>query len=268
MDQQTTLTIDRRKIIEFFDEKPDWSTTHSTSVVALLSEDLAAATFQHCMEKHLACNVTIRPELVGTGGIRGPRLDRWIEVDRPCEPEQILFQTEIKHLSAHATGAKPLKLLASAKEVEDYKHERWMNQWDPDQQTLRWDGAAKVLVPMKPPDGTEHRCHLPLLIYWTPIAPIPEQLHKKRVPGGHLFSVPNPRVGFEFNTTSPPIPDRPFPDLWIFSISSYLRSLEERELPLKMPDAAARLHALRRLVRTPDQTPTPGACDSRGRKTE
>ena len=104
--EQETLTVDRPEAISVFDEIPPWSITHATSAVAVMGEDLAAAALQHCLERNGASNVTVRPETVGTGGRRGPRLDRWIEVDWDSKPQRILFQTEIKNLSAHSTGAK------------------------------------------------------------------------------------------------------------------------------------------------------------------
>ena len=251
--QPTTIIIDRKEIIRFFDEKPPWAIKHATAVVAVMGEDLAAAAFQHCLLNNGASKVTVRTETVGPGGRKGPRLDRWIEVDWDTEPQMILFQTEIKNLSAHSTGAKALKLRANKQEVNEYKHERWTNQWDTREKALTWAGAAKVLVPMKPPKGTEARCVLPLLIYWTPIAPGPGHEHQDRVHGGHLFTIPNPKVGFKFERSPNSVPMRTFPDLWVFSVSSYLRSLDDDDVALEMPTAAARLHALQYLTRVLDQ---------------
>lgn len=253
MPESNTIIVDRKEIIRFFDEKPPWAIKHATAVVAVMGEDLAAAAFQHCLLNNGASKVTVRTETVGPGGRKGPRLDRWIEVDWDTEAQMILFQTEIKNLSAHSTGSKPLKLHANKQEVNEYKHERWANQWDACEKALTWDGAAKVLVPMKPPKGTEARCVLPLLIYWTPIAPGPGHEHQDRVDGGHLFTIPNPKVGFKFERSPNSVPMRTFPDLWVFSVSSYLRSLDDDDVALEMPTAAARLHALQSLTRVLDQ---------------
>ena len=69
----------------------------------MLGEDLSAASLQHCLESNGASYVNVRPETVGTGRQKGPRLDRWIEADL-ADGRRVLFQTEIKSWSAWAIG--------------------------------------------------------------------------------------------------------------------------------------------------------------------
>ena len=102
----STLRVNVRETLRFFDEKPPWSAQQATAVVAVLGEDLAAAALQHCLEANDASKVTIRTETVGTGGLKGPRLDRWIEADL-SSGQRLLFQTEIKNWSAHAIEDAP-----------------------------------------------------------------------------------------------------------------------------------------------------------------
>ena len=89
---------------------------------------------------------------------------------------------------------------------------------------------------MKPPDCAD-KCEVrPLLIFWEALAP-PEEVDR------HLFSV---------NVASDAPGD--FRELWVFSVSSYLRSVQEPTMNLDMPEAASRLGVLGRLfsiVHTP-----------------
>lgn len=108
MPQNQLMSINIKQTLEFFDEKPEWSHKHATAIVGVLGEDLAAAAFQHCLERNGGRNISIVDETVGTGGRKGPRLDRWIRADLP-DNRRVLFQTEIKNWSAHAIGGKTLK---------------------------------------------------------------------------------------------------------------------------------------------------------------
>ena len=61
--EEETIIVDVKKIIKFFDVKDDYSKTHSTSVVAVVGEDLAAACFKKYLEedeKELGTTVCIR----------------------------------------------------------------------------------------------------------------------------------------------------------------------------------------------------------------
>lgn len=250
MPDESKLTINLAETISFFDEKPDWSITHATGIVGILGEDLAAATLRRCLEANGATNVRVRTETVGTGKRRGPRLDRWIEADLK-DGRKVLFQTEIKNFSAHAIGGKTLSINASTEEVEAYKNEFWQRRWDAVNRTLLHAYTAKVLVRMNPPSDTGSRKQLPLLIFWEAMAPVPGFGHCDEAKGGHLFKVSKPTCDFSFAVPgSWDGHERGFPELWIFSMSSYLRSVAKANdnLALEMPIATDRLRALNRLV--------------------
>lgn len=246
MPETSTLRVNVRETLRFFDEKPDWSAQQATAVVAVLGEDLAAAALQHCLEANDASKVTIRTETVGTGGLKGPRLDRWIEVDL-SSGQRFLFQTEIKNWSAHAIGGRTLALDAPAGSVEKYKQCHWANGWDAESWTFKRSDVAKVLVPMQPSFDTDDRTILPLVIYWTSTGP---EYREDRVPGGHLFSIDRPTCNFPFRPPATWPREMGFPELWVFSVSSYLRSVpqEEEEIELHMPNAANRLRTLNLLA--------------------
>ncbi len=231
------VTINVRETLCFFDEKPEWSTKHATGVVGVVGEDLNTACFQRYIESQGASSC-VATEPVTTGRRKGPWLDRWIVVDWP-DGGKTVFQTEIKSWSAHAFGGSSLSVDATPEEAAILKQRNWGGQWNSERRTLSHPYTAKVLAPMKLPDRLQEydKDVRPLLIFWQPIGP-PDQADK------HLFSIPNPTCNFPFNhpaTWPNPSEFRDFPDLWVFSVSSYLRSIPDAKIELEMPNAAARL---------------------------
>lgn len=219
-------------LLSFFDEKPDWAERHATAVVGVAGEDLNTACFCHYLESRghrgeVLADGSGKPLAVSPGTRKGSRLDRWIEV-RWKDGTRNLFQTEIKNWSAHSLSGEILRLCASDKEVRAYKQSRWENRWDRDEQRLRVRQTSKVLSPMRPPSGCEGKDIQPLLIFW-------EALGLRDNAGDHLFSVD--------------VADNPgkFPKLWVFSVSSYLRSVKQDKLELMLPEASHRLAVLRKL---------------------
>ena len=227
-----TLTIDRLALLQFLDVKSDDSRGHATGIVSVVGEDLNAACFQHYAESKGA-TVEVLPGPVTIGKKKGPRLDRWIKADWPDDRGKILYQTEIKNWSAHAIGGRELQVNAKPDEIAAYKQKCWHRHWNPKSNTLKGNLCAKVLVPMKRPDGLEARDVRPLLIFWEALG------HKKA--GQHLFSVNAYRSKSQFPELckfSEPT------ELWVFSVSSYLRSLKKTHICLRMPHAARRMRAL------------------------
>ena len=222
------IVVDVQETLRFFDEVPKWAEKQATSIVAVIGEDLAAGCFQKHRESEGA-TVCIRSEPVTTGCRKGPRLDRWILVDCPVGGRTV-FQTEIKNSAATALGGKKIALNASTEDFRKYKTEQWQKAWCPKIKSLKDKGSAKVLVKMKIPGCLSRECVKPLLICWTPMAP------------------ENELDSFLFQVATSPSPDCHFSELWVFSISSYLRSLGQAKIALKMPIAAARLRILDRLL--------------------
>ena len=239
------VTISPKEVLHFFDEKPPWSSKQATSIVGIVGEDLSAACFQHYLKSRKASSC-VRESPVTTGKQRGPRLDRWIDVDWPDGPRTV-FQTEIKNWSAHAVGGKVLPVSATPAKVTDYRQARWERHWNKNLHTLNGHVTAKVLLRMNPPGDIDESTIRPLLIFWEAIGPRGED---------HLFSVDNPTCNFGFplpNTWPTPseYPDAwGFQELWVFSVSSYLRSIQDASMELNMPNAAHRLRVLGRLFPT------------------
>ena len=236
------VEIDVEQTLRFFDEKPGWSIGHATGVVGVVGEDLNAACFQHYVES-VGGSAIVRDDSVTTGGTKGPRLDRWIVVDWPGEPSTV-YQTEIKNWSAHAIGGEILRFGASTEEVAGHKQRRWEGRWDSQRQTLKHPNMGKVLVPMDPPRDLKGENIQPLLIFWEPIGPMGTD--------SHLFKEASPTCDFPFALPSTWPSPRRFPlfrNLWVFSVSSYLRSISDAHVKLQMPHAAERLRMLGRLFR-------------------
>ena len=228
------LTADIKGLLNFFDEKPDWAVGHATGVVGMVGEDLNTACFQHYLKSKGGQAVVLRnpdtgrPLPVTTGHTKGPRLDRWIRVEWP-DRSATVFQAEIKSWSAHGFGGVRFPLSGSLPEVRKRKREQWDSLWDSHRRHLKHPLTEKVLVPMKPPKGVGPKTVRPLLIFWA-------ALESRKNPNDHLFLVD--------------VADAEFKELWVFSVSGYLRSLLSEGVPsveLEMPDAALRLWSLNRL---------------------
>ena len=114
-----------------------------------------------------------------------------------------------------------------------------------------------MLIPMKPPAGTEHRQLRPLLVCWQPMGPSDSWQRKDQVKGGHLFKVTDVNYQFAFRKPHSWKINPKFTELWVFSISSYLRSIKDEisgQLDLPMPIASNKIRALQRVVQVPSQT--------------
>ena len=242
------VTANVEGLLRFFDEKPDWSKKHATGIVGIVGEDLNAACFQHYLKSKGARADVLRypgsnrPLPVTTGNLKGPRLDRWIEVVW-ADGSKTVFQTEIKNWSAHAFGGKSLSTSATPEEVTNHSQARWEVHWHSRRRTLKGANTAKVMVRMKPPAGVDQKNIRPLLIFWEAMGP-------RSQAGNHLFKVDNPTRDFPFELPSTWPSPYGFPDLWIFSVSSYLRSIRDVSIELDMPDASLRLQILNSLFST------------------
>lgn len=232
-----TLTVDRLALLKFFDEKHKGEKGDAAGIVGIVGEGLNAACFQRYAVSKGAESVEILPDTVGVGGLTGPKLDRWIKVEWP-KAGKILYQTEIKNWSAFAIGGKTLRANATPQEIADHKQTGWKGRYNSKTQCMTQNETAKVLVRMKPParmDSPEWPIR-PLLIFWEPIG------HKKA--GHHLFSVKARRSESQY----PEFPGFCEPtELWVFSVSSYLRSLTDDTINLPMPNAARRMRTMNRI---------------------
>ena len=229
---QGNLKSDICQLLTFLDEKPSQSRHHATSIVAILGEDLGVALFREYLREGDLGSIATVDKPVTTGSQRGPRLDRWLDV-RWSNGDQTLFQCEIKNWSAHAIGGKRLSARANQTEQSDFARARWRDEWDEDQGCFKKSQVQKALTKMRPPKGYEGVHIEPLVIYWVVIHP----------------------EGFSQPCFRHPAKKGDFKRVTVFSMSAYLRNVLKEgtgRLTLNMPQAAARIDWLNRLVQPAD----------------
>ncbi|HKM67080.1 MAG TPA: hypothetical protein VJX70_07935 [Candidatus Acidoferrum sp.] len=223
------VTVNVRRVVEFFDEKPPESDKHATGLVAIVGEDLGAGLFQDFLERTLKARVKVLQVPVTTGKKKGKRLDRWIQVTW-SDGTLTLFQSEIKNSSAHAFKGITLPLTASSDEISVRMRREWRGIKK--QFGGKLNGLNKVLVPMRRPPQTDLSAALaPLIIYWSVTHPRGHEV--KSFFWYPLSKNDHPR-GFQGK----------FRRLAVFSMSTYLRMLLARnikEVKLWMPAASARM---------------------------
>lgn len=222
-----SVNVDVRELLAFFDEEPKESAGHASAIVSVAGEDLGAALLTDYFRSQGIVAEILRDRCT-QGTRKGCRLDRWILAHAPAG--KTLYQVEIKNWSAHAIGGRKLALSASPSELREYKIERWSREWTGT--TFPKDSVRKVLTPMRSP-----RPSLPvepLVCFWTALHPEGAE--------SPFFSVPLTGHA-HFNRVS------------IFSMSSYLRSLQTVSITLPMPELASRRDWLARLF--PDEVSAP-----------
>ena len=256
MPTESSVLINVNEILSFFDEIPDWADRHSAGVVGMIFEDLAAAILEHCLHRNGVEHVAIRTEPVTTGRKKGPRLDRWIEADLDGG-QKVLFQTEIKSVSAHSTGHKRIILNASQEEMSDHEQENWDGPVE-----LRKEHAERPTNGQSAgadEDSRDHRekAHPAAPDLLAAIRPKDRTQRHDQVEGGHLFKVTGVTYNFGFQKPQSWETNPKFIELWVFSISSYLRSIRSKcpnQLKLPMPIASNKMQALRRVAQITRET--------------
>jgi hypothetical protein len=229
-----TMKVNIYELLTFLDNPPKDSGKHSTSLVSIFGEELSVLLFKHYLANNGQISNIGFPE--GTPkkkGKKGRWLDKWITVDF-SDGRQHLYQAEVKSWSAHATNGKPLEINATSEKIREFRIKHWGNIWDRTTKSLKPEihTLTKVLTQMHPPAGLpEAYRHRPLVIYWMAI---------------------HPEGRDECYFTQPIGPPRPtncdFDELEVFSVSSYLRTLQQKSkfIDLELPDIRARLELLRR----------------------
>ncbi|MBX7235005.1 MAG: hypothetical protein K1X65_11505 [Caldilineales bacterium] len=215
MQDDRVLPIDRVAVLSFYDDPgPDENGTHATAINAVVGEEMGLALLIHCLHRR-GVEAQILNAPCTTGQRRGHRLDGWVITPG------VLYQVEVKNWSAHSLGGRRFPIGAS--ETDSRRHRRmvWSEYWNGS--TFTDSPAAKVIEPMRSPlKGIPVE---PLIVFWV-------SLHPEGKPEP-LFQVP--------------LLDKAFDRVHIFSMSSYLRSLDDDTVDLPLPKATARLAILRRL---------------------
>lgn len=219
-----TLKLNLKTLLDFYDDRVPESVGHASAINAVLGEDLAIGLVtDYFRRRRSEARLVSRTCTQGTQ--KGVRLDAWLEI---TSTEGVFhYQTEIKNWSAHAIGGRVVPKDQSETEMQAYRINRWLNQFDPKLRTLKQAKAQKVLTPMKPEEsGWVVR---PLIIFWDSMHPAGENIP--------LFDVE--------------ISNSKFDRLWVFSMSSYVRNLMERgisTLELEMTESKIRISWVNRIV--------------------
>jgi hypothetical protein len=213
------VVINISELLNFYDED-DSARSHANAVKSVIGEELGLALVnEHFKSQGARSEICTRK--CTTGKNKGPRLDGWLKEIKPSGTT--MYQVEVKTWSRHSFSGKPLLRSASPREVEAFKVERWQRYWDGNR--FRDKNLDKVLIRMHNPDAQKIEA---LACLW-------DAVH----PRGHSSS---------FFTV--PVMGRDFPRVNVFSMSSYLRGLNARTLPIELPDAFVTLNWLSRIVTT------------------
>lgn len=210
--KMTEVRANVRRLLEFFDERPECSRGHATAICAVCGEELGAGLITHYFrERRFEVS---KPDWKATQGTsEGCRLDCWIKVTNSEGAR--LFQVEIKNWSAHAIGGKRLPIIKTGSEYAAELKERWGTYWQ-DDAGIKRKALQKVLVPMKPPQQWASLKPEPLACVW-------DAIHPEGKLGEPFFSVPLPKQ------------TQVFDHVCFFSMSAYLRSLGTEFIQLEMP---------------------------------
>jgi hypothetical protein len=216
------MVINLKELLELYDTKTLENIGCVAAINAMIGEDLAVVLFfDYARRNNL--NPTVISEKCNQGKNQGVRLDRWLSVE---EGNQVIYyQTEIKNWTAHSYRGNPAPDNSDVGAMEKYRMERWGQRFDISNKCLRDTTANKVLVPMKLDSTDPPKVVIrPLIIFWEAMHPegSSKEFFSVHVSGSH------------------------FKNLWIFSMSSYIRNLLNKEKPVteikvNMPAVDARI---------------------------
>lgn len=218
------MKLNRKELIDFFDNKKDDIRHDISSVISVVGEDFGAALFKHYYKRKYRKEVIVSPcPVLGVtelGTRKGPRLDRWIYIER-LKNKFTAYQTEIKNWSAYAIGAR--KICPDCKTISNIGYKNWEERFkrlkDKDK-----NGENKVFYPMKKPkDFPKNYVLEPLIIYWFILSKNGKDLNP-------FFTIDVSIKGFK--------------KLNVFSMSNYLRFIKDEEIVLDMPSAEKRIRLL------------------------
>lgn len=220
------VSLDRRALLAFYDEKPADSQGHATAVNAVAGEELGLGLLAHYLRNALGADAAVLDERATPGALKGSRLDGWVRARWP-DRAVVLYQVEVKNWSAHSYGGKTVPVDAPEAVLAAYRRREWNERiWEADAGRFRLGvpALAKVLQPMRPPPGYDRAETVACL--WAPMHPegsADPWFEVTLAEGGH------------------------FARLHVFSMSSYLRGLEDDHITLEMPSTLRRMRWLRDL---------------------
>ncbi len=224
------MKLNIKDLLDFFDDQVDSKKGDANAIISMMGEELNAAVYKHFRNNE----VKLLDDPVTQGTKRGHRLDRWI-----VDGSQLL-QCEIKNWAATAIGGARLRSDANDDEIKKIVEHYWKGQLKTDLSGEKEhpNGVTKVLIPMKRPAGYETFKINPLLIYWMPISSDERGLNPLSIIAVKTLNLPN-----EMNK---------FLDLYVFSVSLYLRQIYQKGkgsslIDLDLPNFMRRIEILDKL---------------------
>ena len=213
------MLLNIKETLRFYDEINPVNSKHASAVTGVIGEDVAIGVFCHYLDS-ISLSVTPRNEPCTEGKKKGKWLDKWLYVE--SVNDRWLYQVEVKNWSAHSIGGKHLGLDATPEQIRQAKRARWTEQWDEINERFRKVEVDKVLSIMRSPLPD---CRVePLVIFWFAIHPTGAD-----------------EAFFEVKARGA------FGRVFIFSISTYLRSLNCDAIYVDAPRVGERLSILKRL---------------------
>lgn len=217
------LVVSPEALLDFFDADVH-AGQHANAIKLLAGEELGLALLCHYL-KSRNDEAELLPQRCNSGRKRGPRLDGWVRHRPNGSSQDLHYQVEVKTWSIHGVGGNKTAVprTASASVLEEVSKRMWHEHyWDETRELFRPPALGKVLEEMNPIAAGARQ--LPLACLWDLMHPSGE-----KQPFFHV-----------------PLRDcRCAKELWVFSMSRYLRGLPEGTLVvLYLPKLAARLRYL------------------------
>lgn len=204
----STVRFNIDALLDLFDRDME-AKPYTSAIKAMLGEEMPFALLEHYFRESQRLTVKRLPGRPSAGGPTGHRLDGWITTQHGGA-NAICYQVEVKFWSIHGVGAGALAQ-AHGQSESDYRRALWITYWNHGR--FRGKSLDKVLEEMQPPEGRTSDRPLPLACLWSPAHP--EGL------ADPFFEVKGVRQ----------TPATPFESVWVFSASSYLRSLKAGDSP-------------------------------------
>ena len=214
------MRLNIKNLLRFYDERNPLNAPHAAGITGLIGEDFALGVLYKYLKVR---GYTVKPldSPCTQGTKKGQRLDKWIRVHR--DNETFLFQTEVKNWSVHSFGGEHIAIDATSEEFSRISILMWSKYWNPEKRRFTDSGLDKVRLPMRSPlPGFLIK---PLVVIWFPVHP-----------EGLNFPM------FEVEASGH------FEKVHVFSVSTFLRSLEVETLDIDLPRVENRLSILNSLV--------------------
>jgi hypothetical protein len=246
----TKIKVNIRELVTFYDESDD-AQKHSSAIKSLVGEPLAFALLRNYFDQLTPKNCSRwlpadQNEPAGkflrctTGGKQGHWLDGWFEVKRNGS-DITYYQVEVKSWSFHGIGNKGQRLPVDVVGAPLRKRqiEIWKKYWDG--QIFRQEDINKVLLKMQPPTANGKVIAdakvLPLVCLWEAVHPGDNAMEGRpintTVPLAEFFSVkPGEYKCSKLLKTGDSLTSAEFEELFVFSMSTYLRKLLANKIDL------------------------------------